>query len=80
MPLDETVMVNTKRAAELVALDDALVSLAGFDARKSQIVELQFFGGLTLEELAEVMRISPATVKRELQAAKLWLHRIMTNS
>ena len=80
VPLDEMVIVNTKRAAELVALDDALVSLAVFDARKSQIVELQFFGGLTLEEIAEFMRISPATVKRELQAAKLWLHRIMTNS
>ena len=79
VPLDEAIIVNQQRASELVALDDALVSLAAFDERKSQIVELQFFGGLSIEEIAEVMKISPATVKRELQAAKLWLHRIMIN-
>jgi RNA polymerase sigma factor (TIGR02999 family) len=77
--LDETLIANQQRAAELVALDDALLSLAAFDARKSQIVELQFFGGLSIEEIAEVTKISPATVKRELQAAKLWLHRLMEN-
>ncbi len=80
VPLDEAVVVNRQRASELVALDDALISLADFDERKSRIVELQFFGGLSIEEIAEVMRISPATVKRELQAAKLWLRRFMTNS
>jgi RNA polymerase sigma factor (TIGR02999 family) len=80
VPLDESVMANRQRASELVALDDALTSLAAFDSRKSQIVELQFFGGLSIEEIAEVVKISPATVKRELQAARLWLHRIMTNS
>jgi RNA polymerase sigma-70 factor (ECF subfamily) len=80
LTLDESVIANRQRASELVALDDALTSLAAFDSRKSQIVELQFFGGLTIEEIAEVVKISPATVKRELQAAKLWLHRIMTNS
>ncbi|MEK6285867.1 MAG: sigma-70 family RNA polymerase sigma factor [Acidobacteriota bacterium] len=80
VPLDESVIANSQRASELVALDDALVSLTTFDSRKSQIVELQFFGGLTIEEIAEVMKISPATVKRELQAAKLWLHRLMTNT
>lgn len=78
--LDESVIANSQRASELVALDDALSILSAFDSRKSQIVELQFFGGLSIEEIAEVVKLSPATVKRELQAAKLWLHRIMTDS
>ncbi len=77
--LDESVILNRQRASELLNLDEALTSLAAFDSRKSQIVELQFFGGLSIEEIAEVMKISPATVKRELKAAKLWLHRLMTN-
>jgi RNA polymerase sigma factor (TIGR02999 family) len=80
VPLEEATIVNRQRASELVALDDALVSLSAFDERKCRIVELQFFGGLSIEEIAEVMKISSATVKRELQAAKLWLHRIMTSS
>jgi len=78
--LDESVILNRQRASELLNLDEALTSLAAFDSRKSQIVELQFFGGLSIEEIAEVMKISSATVKRELKAAKLWLHRLMTNS
>jgi RNA polymerase sigma factor (TIGR02999 family) len=80
IPLDEVAVVNQERASELVALDEALVSLAAYDGRKSQIVELRFFGGLSIEETAEVLKISPATVKRELQAARLWLHRMMTES
>jgi len=80
IPLDEVAVVNQERASELVALDEALVGLAAYDARKSQIVELRFFGGLSIEETAEVLKISPATVKRELQAARLWLHRMMTES
>ena len=63
----------------MIALDDALIELAAFDVRKRQIVELRFFGGLSIEEVAEVTSASPATVKRELQAAKLWLKRMMTN-
>jgi RNA polymerase sigma-70 factor (ECF subfamily) len=78
--LNESVTANGKRASELIAMNDALVSLAAYDTRKSQIVELQFFGGLNIEEISEVVKISPATVKRELHAAKLWLHRIMKNS
>lgn len=78
--LDDSVIGNRQKASELVALDDALSVLATFDSRKSQIVELQFFGGLSIEEIAEVVKLSTATVKRELQAAKLWLHRIMTDS
>jgi RNA polymerase sigma factor (TIGR02999 family) len=77
VPLDESFIANKQRAIELVNLDEALTSLAVHDPRKSRMVELQFFGGLTIEELAEVMKTSPATVKRELQAAKLWLHRMM---
>lgn len=77
--LEEGLAVNSQRAAELLNLDEALTSLAAYDPRKSQIVELQFFGGLSLEEIAEVMKVSRATVKRELQAAKLWLHSMMTN-
>ena len=69
--------LGQQRAKELIALDDALIELAVFDSRKSQIVELRFFGGLSIEEVAEVVRTSPATVKRELLAAKLWLKHIM---
>jgi RNA polymerase sigma factor (TIGR02999 family) len=80
VPLDESVIVNSQRASELVDLDEALKSLEALDSRKCQIVELQFFGGLSIDEIAEVMKISPATVKRDLQAAKLWLHRIITTA
>ncbi len=76
--LNDAAVLGHQRAKELIALDDALIELAAFDTRKSQIVELRFFGGLTIEEVAEVTSTSPATVKRELQAAKLWLKRIMT--
>jgi RNA polymerase sigma factor (sigma-70 family) len=56
-----------------VALDDALTKLALIDVRKSQIVEMRFFGGLTVEEIAEVMKLSSITIKREWRAAKAWL-------
>jgi RNA polymerase sigma-70 factor, ECF subfamily len=78
MELDEAAVLGQERAKELIALDDALTDLTTLDARKSQIVELRFFGGLTIEEVAEVTNTSPATVKRELQAAKLWLKQMMT--
>ena len=73
VPLDETTMIHQARAAEFVALDDALRRLADFDARKCQIVELKFFGGLTVDEVAEVLKLSPITIKREWRAAKAWL-------
>jgi RNA polymerase sigma factor (TIGR02999 family) len=76
--LNDSAILGQQRAKELIALDDALSDLAAFDSRKSQIVELRFFGGLRLEEVGEVMSISPATVKRELQAAKVWLKQMMT--
>jgi RNA polymerase sigma factor (TIGR02999 family) len=73
--LDEAAAVSRQRAREIVALDDALRSLAAIDPRKSRIVELRFFGGLTLEETAEVMSVSSRTVLREWDLAKAWLNR-----
>jgi len=73
--LDETAIVSEERSADIVALDDALVSLARLDPRKSQIVELRFFGGLSIEEVAEVLKVSPTTVQREWKSAKAWLYR-----
>jgi len=75
VPLDEVAVVSQERAAELVALDDALTSLAKIDERKGKIIELRFFGGLSVDETAEVMNVSPVTVMREWRAAKAWLHR-----
>src|SRR5688572_5820261 len=72
--LDETAVASHERASEFVALDEALTKLAVVDARKSQIVEMKFFGGLTVDEIAEVMKLSPITIKREWRAAKAWLH------
>ena len=73
--LDEASIVSSERAAELVALDEALTNLAEIDPRKSQVVELRFFGGMSVEETAEAMRLSPITIKREWSAAKAWLYR-----
>lgn len=77
LSLDEAMALTEERAAELVALDDALTSLATVDPRKSRIVELRFFGGLSIEETAEVMELSPTTVQREWRAAKAWLKRFI---
>lgn len=77
--LDETAAVTEARAAELLAVDEALEKLTAMDARKGRIVELRFFGGLTEEETAEVMKISVPTVQREWRAAKAWLHRMLTD-
>jgi RNA polymerase sigma-70 factor (ECF subfamily) len=73
--LDEAATVSEKQAADLIALDDALTSLEAIDPRKSRIVELRYIGGLNIEETAEVLGISPATVQREWRAAKAWLYR-----
>jgi RNA polymerase sigma factor (TIGR02999 family) len=66
---------STARSADVIALDDALKSLAALDRRKSQIVELRFFGGLSEEETAEVLEMSPRTVRREWSVARVWLAR-----
>ena len=76
--LDEASTMADQRSAELVALDDALTELAAIDARKSRLVELRFFGGLTVEEAAAVLEISPATAQREWRAARAWLEHTMT--
>jgi len=75
VPLDEALVVSKERGEDLVALDDALQSLAGIDPRKSQVVELRFFGGLSVEETAELLKVSPDTVMRDWKMAKVWLHR-----
>lgn len=78
--LDEAATLADERAAEMIALDDALTSLAELDPRKSRIVELRYFGGLEIEETAHVVKVSSATVKREWNAARLWLHREINKS
>jgi RNA polymerase sigma factor (TIGR02999 family) len=77
--LDETFIVPEERSAEVLALDYALNSLAEIDARKGQIVELRFFGGLSIEETAEVLQVSPGTVMRDWTLAKAWLRAEMTS-
>jgi RNA polymerase sigma factor (TIGR02999 family) len=73
--LDEAAVVSDERAAELVALDEALDALSKVDERKSRVVELRYFGGLSVEETAEVLKVSPDTVTREWRRAKAFLHR-----
>jgi len=75
--LDEAAIVAQEPAAELVALDDALKSLAALDPRKCQVVELRFFGGMSVEESAEVLGVSVVTVMRDWSTAKAWLQRAM---
>jgi RNA polymerase sigma-70 factor, ECF subfamily len=75
--LDEAIGFTTERARDLIALDDALNSLAKLDPRQSQLVELRFFGGLTLEETGVVLGLSPRTVRREWSMARAWLYRAL---
>ena len=76
--LEETAMVGGDRAADLIALDDAMVTLARLDPRKVQVVEMRFFGGLSVEETAEVLNVSSVTVMRDWSTAKAWLYRELT--
>jgi RNA polymerase sigma factor (TIGR02999 family) len=71
--LDEALLVSREPPADLVALDDGLNALAAIDPRKSQVVELRFFGGLSVDETAEVLKVSPKTVDRDWKLARLWL-------
>ena len=73
--LEEAAVVGGNRAAGLVALDDALNALGRLDARKMQVVEMRFFGGLSVEETADVLHVSPVTVMRDWSTAKAWLYR-----
>ena len=77
--LDEAAILSEERASDLVALDDALTSLSAVDPRKSQVVELRFFGGLNIEETAEVLELSSMTVQREWRWAKAYLYREISN-
>jgi RNA polymerase sigma factor (TIGR02999 family) len=78
VPFDEGLTVSMEPAADLVALDDALQALARVDARKGHVVELRYFGGLSVEETAEALHVSPETVMRDWRLAKAWLLREIT--
>jgi RNA polymerase sigma factor (TIGR02999 family) len=78
--LDEALIVSEERGSDLVAVDDALEALAARDQRKSQVVEMRFFGGLSIEETAEALHISIRTVKRDWTMAQLWLLRKLKKS
>lgn len=73
--LDEAVAVSSRPPVDLVALDDAMNALARFDPRKVQVVEMRFFGGLSVEETAQVLQVSPITVMRDWTTARSWLYR-----
>ncbi len=73
--LEEVAIFSAERASSLVALDDALESLAAFDPLKGRIIELRYFGGLSIEEIGEVEAVSASTVKRHMRMAEAWLHR-----
>jgi RNA polymerase sigma factor (TIGR02999 family) len=77
--LQDFAVLDPERGAELIALDEALKKLAAMHPRKGQVVELKFFGGLTAEEIAEVLKVSAVTVMRDWSFAKSWLHREITD-
>ena len=77
VPFDEALVVTNEPRGDFVALDDALQMLATFDERKSRVIELRFFGGLSVEETASVLNVSPDTVMRDWRLAKAWLRREM---
>lgn len=79
VPLNEASVVGSQRAAEILALDEALNQLASIDARKCQIVELRYFGGFTVEETATLLEVSDVTVMRDWSLAKAWLRRAISN-
>ena len=80
MSIDDIDVLSPERGAEVVALDEALKGLEAQDERKSRVVELRFFAGLSVEETAEILNVSPVTVKRDWTVAKAWLHREIAGS
>jgi RNA polymerase sigma factor (TIGR02999 family) len=76
--LDEAMIVSVEKAAQVVALDEALTRLAAIAPRKSQVVELRYFGGLSMDEIAKLLKISPVTVRRDWSTAKAWLYRAIS--
>jgi RNA polymerase sigma-70 factor (ECF subfamily) len=79
VPLDEALVVSPARGREIVALDDALEALAKIDARKSHVVELRYFGGLSVEDTAEALHVSQETVMRDWRLARGWLLRELSS-
>jgi RNA polymerase sigma-70 factor, ECF subfamily len=77
--LEEGLAISIRRSEEMLNLDEALKRLANLDERKSRVVELKYFGGLTIEEIAEVLKISPETVKRDWKFSRTWLLRELSN-
>ena len=77
--IDEALVASKESNLDVLALDSAMTKLASLDPRQRQIVELRFFGGLSIEETAQVVNISPATTKREWATARLWLHQAMSH-
>lgn len=80
LSLDEAVSFFAERDVNLVVLDEALNELAQLDSQQSRVVELRFFGGMTIEEIAEVLKITPGTVRYDWRMAKAWLHRALSAS
>jgi RNA polymerase sigma factor (TIGR02999 family) len=79
VPLDEAVSFQHQRSRDLLALDSGLNALEKLDARKCKAVELRYFGGLSMEEIAQALDVSPVTVRRDLRMAEAWLHQEMRN-
>jgi len=77
--LENAAVMTSERASELIVLDEALTELARIDPRKSRVVELRYFGGLSLEEIAEVLQVSLMTVRRDWRTAKAWLYMAVTS-
>ena len=80
VPIDDVEIASGERPVDLIALDEALTRLAALDPRHSEIIELRFFGGLSNEEVAEVLQISTGTVKREWRTARAWLRKEVTSA
>jgi RNA polymerase sigma-70 factor (ECF subfamily) len=78
--LDEVASLGADRDTDLVLLDDAMIALSRFDSRKARVIELRFFGGLSVDETAEVLNISPVTVMRDWSAARAWLYRELSGT
>ena len=79
LSLEDVAVISTERASEIIALDEALKSLAAQDERKGRVVELRYFGGLSVEETAEVLKVSVDTVMRDWRSAKMWLLKELSN-
>ena len=78
VPLEDAVLINGQPPEQLLALDEALKTLEHVDPQKGKLVELRYFGGLSIEETADVLNISPRTVRREWRRSKAWLYRMIT--